>query len=155
MRALSPWDPDASFSVRPDHQWNGAYPAWPADAARSLIALGAQDVALGWLEGLALSTNQGPAGQAHFVEEAMPPIGAGARKAPPQLPYINDWACSSSGAWVAMVLESVFGMRVAVDGTVTATTDASPPSTRTRRSPGVRVGDTSYRIHADGRVIAE
>ena len=41
MRSLSPWDPDASFSVRPDHQWNGAYPAWPADAARSLVALGA------------------------------------------------------------------------------------------------------------------
>jgi hypothetical protein len=154
MRALSPWDPDASFSVRPDHQWNGAYPAWPADAARSLIALGAQDVALGWLEGLALSTNQGPAGQAHFVEEAMPPIGAGARKAPPQLPYINDWACSSSGAWVAMVLESVFGMHVSVDGTVTAdgcVASLDPEATLS----GVRVGDASYRIHADGRVIAE
>jgi hypothetical protein len=29
MRALSPYDADAAFSVRPDHQWNGAYPAWP------------------------------------------------------------------------------------------------------------------------------
>ena len=110
--ARSPrWDPDASYSVRPDHQWNGAYPAWPADAARSLIALGAPDVALAWLPGLARSANQGPTGQAHFVEEAQPGINGGARKAPPQLPYINDWACSSSGAWVALVLEAVFGVR--------------------------------------------
>jgi hypothetical protein len=104
MHALSPWDPDASFSLRPDHQWNGAYPAWPADAARALVALGARPVALAWSEGLARTANQGPPGQAHFVEEAWPAIGGGARKAPPQLPYINDWACSSAGAWVEMVL---------------------------------------------------
>ncbi|WP_348786614.1 hypothetical protein [Leifsonia sp. NPDC080035] len=116
MRALSPWDPDASFSVRPDHQWNGAYPAWPADAARALIELGAADIALPWLGGLARTANQGPPGQAHFVEEALPGIGGGARKAPPQLPYINDWACSSAGAWVALVIESVFGARAAVGG---------------------------------------
>ena len=116
MRALSPWDPDASFSVRPDHQWNGAYPAWPADAARALIALGAADVALPWLAGLARTANQGPPGQAHFVEEALPGIHGGARKAPPQLPYINDWACSSAGAWVALVIEGVFGAQAGVDG---------------------------------------
>ena len=120
MRALSPWDPDASYSVRPDHQWNGAYPAWPADAARSLVALGAPGVALDWLEGLARSTNQGPTGQAHFVEEAQPLINGGARKAPPQLPYITDWSCSSSGAWVALVIESLFGVNPAIDGAVTA-----------------------------------
>ena len=28
------------ISVRPDHQWNGAYCAWPADAAHALIRLG-------------------------------------------------------------------------------------------------------------------
>jgi hypothetical protein len=104
MHALSPWDPDASFSLRPDHQWNGAYPAWPADAGRALIALGARDVAVDWAEGLARTANQGPPGQAHFVEEAWPAVGGGARKAPPQLPYINDWACSSAGSWVEFVL---------------------------------------------------
>jgi hypothetical protein len=154
MRALSPWDPDASFSVRPDHQWNGAYPAWPADAARSLFALGAEDVALPWLDGLVRSTNQGPAGQAHFVEEALPGINGGARKAPPQLPYINDWACASSGAWVAMILESVFGARVDIDGTATAggsATRLDPDATLT----GYRAGGRSYTIHADGRVEEE
>lgn len=154
MRALSPWDPDASFSVRPDHQWNGAYPAWPADAARSLIALGASGVALDWLHGLVRSTNQGPAGQAHFVEEAEPAIHGGARKAPPQLPYINDWACSSSGAWVDLVLTSVFGVAVAIDGTVSADGCVAQLDPTARLS-GFRVGEASYRISADGEVEQE
>jgi hypothetical protein len=47
LRALSPWDPDAAYSVRPDHQWNGAYTAWPADAARALVLLGRGDLAAG------------------------------------------------------------------------------------------------------------
>lgn len=154
MRALSPWDPDASFSVRPDHQWNGAYPAWPADAARSLIALGAAEVALPWLGGLARTANQGPPGQAHFVEEALPGIGGGARKAPPQLPYINDWACSSAGAWIALVLESVFGVRAEVDGTLAVDSVAhrlDPEATLT----GYTAAGRTYRIHADGHVETE
>jgi hypothetical protein len=154
MRALSPWDPDASFSVRPDHQWNGAYPAWPADAARALIALGASDVALAWLPGLARSTNQGPAGQAHFVEEAEPGVNGGARKAPPQLPYINDWACSSSGAWVDLILTGVFGVRVAIDGAVSADGCIGQLDPGAHLS-GFRVGDTTYGITADGTVEAE
>ncbi|MFE7407543.1 hypothetical protein [Isoptericola sp. NPDC057559] len=120
MRALSPWDDDAGWSVRADHQWNGAYPAWPADSARAAIALGHPEVVLEWLPGLARSANQGPPGQAHFVEEAEEPIGGGARKTPPQLPYIIDWSCSSAGAWCELVLAGVFGVEVDLDGTVTA-----------------------------------
>jgi len=30
MHALSPKNNDAVTSVRPDHQWTGAYTAWPA-----------------------------------------------------------------------------------------------------------------------------
>ncbi|WP_040168191.1 glucosidase family protein [Microbacterium gorillae] len=151
MRALSPWDPDASYSVRPDHQWNGAYPAWPADAARALIDLGAAEVALDWLPGLARSANQGPMGQAHFVTEAQPSINGGARKAPPQLPYIIDWACSSSGAWVELILTGLFGLRVDAAGSVRA---GGPIATR---DPGavlrdVRIGDRRVDVHADGRV---
>ncbi|RNE66755.1 hypothetical protein [Cryobacterium tepidiphilum] len=151
MRALSPWDADASFSVRPDHQWNGAYPAWPADAARSLIALGAPDVAIDWLSGLARSTNQGPTGQAHFVEEAQPLINGGARKAPPQLPYITDWACSSSGAWVALVIESIFGVDVGVAGEITV--DGCIASLDpTAVLHGVRVGDRHVDVYASGEI---
>ena len=132
MRALSPYDPDAAFSVRPDHQWNGAYPAWPAEPARALFALGRADVALDWLPGLARSANQGPCGQAHFVEEAQPSIAGGARKAPPQLPYMIDWACSSSGAWVGLVIESLFGAAPWPRRRRRRSTDASPRSTRRR-----------------------
>lgn len=120
MRALSPRDPDAAFSLRPDHQWNGAYTAWPAEAARALFLLGRADLAASWLPGLAGSANQGPFAQAHFTADAAPEINGGARKAPPQAPYLIDWACSSSGAYVGLVLESVFGLDVPVSGEPTA-----------------------------------
>jgi hypothetical protein len=120
MRALSPKDADAGFSLRADHQWNGAYPAWPPDAARAAIALGHPEAVLEWLLGLARSTNQGPPGQAHFVEDAVDPVEGGARKAPPQLPYILDWSCSSAGAWCDLVIRGIFGVRAGLDGTVEA-----------------------------------
>lgn len=152
LRALSPWDPDASYSVRPDHQWNGAYTAWPADSARALIALGEPQVALDWLPGLSRTANQGPPGQAHFVEEAQPLLNGGARKAPPQLPYINDWACSSAGAYVALVIESLFGAAPGLDGlgAVDGCVAELDPSAVLR---GLRVGDRLVDVHADGRVV--
>lgn len=151
MRALSPWDPDASYSPRPDHQWNGAYPAWPADAGRALAALGAPEVLTGWIEGLSRTANQGPMGQAHFVEEAVPGINGGARKAPPQLPYIIDWSCSSSGAWIELVIEALFGVAVAADGTVRAAgcVAALDPGATLR---GLRVGTRTYDIDAAGGI---
>jgi hypothetical protein len=152
MRALSPWDPDASYSVRPDHQWNGAYPAWPADAGRSLIALGAQDTLTAWLEGLVRTANQGPMGQAHFVEEAQPALGGGARKAPPQLPYITDWACSSSGAWIELILDGVFGLRVGADGSIAAGGCAALIDEGAVLR-GIRVAGRTVDVHADGRVV--
>ena len=120
MRALSTSDPDAVTSVRPDHQWNGAYTAWPAETAQALFQLGAGDVALDWLQGLAKSANQGPFAQAHFVEGMVPADHEGAPKAPPQFPYLIDWACSSSGAYVGLVLEGVFGVNVALNGELRA-----------------------------------
>ncbi|MCG7413078.1 hypothetical protein MHK74_00475 [Microbacterium aurum] len=151
IRALSPWDPDASYSVRPDHQWNGAYPAWPADAGRAVAALGAPEVLNAWIEGLSRTANQGPMGQAHFVEEAVPGIAGGARKAPPQLPYIIDWACSSSGAWIELVLEALFGITVTAEGALRAggSIAALDPGAVLR---GLRVGAATVDVHADGRV---
>ncbi|MEU5871054.1 hypothetical protein AB0A73_05765 [Glycomyces sp. NPDC047369] len=154
LRSLSPWDPDASFSPRPDHQWNGAYPAWPADAARSLVALGEPQAAIDWIPGLARSANQGPPGQAHFTEEAMPTVNGGARKAPPQLPYIIDWACSSAGSYVALVIESFFGVDPVVGSTGLDTSRACiadlDPDAVLR---GLRVGDRVVDVHADGTVV--
>jgi hypothetical protein len=149
MRALSPYDPNAGFSVRPDHQWNGAYPAWPADSARAAIALGRPDVVAEWLDGLARSALQGPPGQAHFVEEAADPVAAGARKAPAQYPYLIDWACSSAGAWCELVISSIFGVRVGLEGTVTASgvlQHVDPDA----RLEGLRVQGRSYTVTAAG-----
>ncbi len=121
MHALSTDDPDAMFSVRPDHQWTGAYTAWPAQAVAGLYRMGKTDLAFDWLQGLARSANQGPFGQAHFTEPVVPGEDGGARKAPADLPYITDWACSSGGAWVNVILESVFGLEATMDAGLTAT----------------------------------
>ncbi len=109
--ALSCDDDDAMFSVRPDHQWNGAYPAWPPQAVTGLYKIGQVDLALDWLKGLAKSANQGPYGQAHFAESVVAPEDGGAIKAPSDFPYINDWTCSSVGSWCNTIIESIFGVR--------------------------------------------
>lgn len=111
MHALSCDDDDAMFSVRPDHQWTGAYPAWPPLTVTGLYRIGQGDLAFDWLKGLAKSANQGPYGQAHFVETVFDPEDGGARKASADFPYINDWTCSSNGAWCNIIIESIFGVR--------------------------------------------
>ncbi len=149
MRALSPLDADAGYSLRADHQWNGAYPAWPADAARSVIELGRPDVVAHWLPGLARTANQGPPGQAHFVEEAAEPVNGGARKTPPQFPYLIDWSCSSAGSWVELVVSGLFGLHVDPSGEVSATprlADVDPDAVLR----GLRVGGVSYDVDASG-----
>jgi hypothetical protein len=153
MRALSPRDPDAAYSVRPDHQWNGAYTAWPADAARALIELGRADLAAAWLPGLAEATHQGPLAQAHFVEGITGAEHRGAPKAPSQFPYLIDWACSSSGAFVELVVEGFFGLQVPVGGPPQATprlADIDP----TARLRGLQVAGRRYDVSAAGVVPA-
>ena len=111
MRALSPKDNNSMFSIRPDHQWNGAYTAWPSLAATGLYNIGKGDLAFKWLKGLAKSANQGPFGQCHFVESAMQPDSGGALKAFYEWPYGADWACSSSGNYVTTIIEGLFGVK--------------------------------------------
>lgn len=137
MRALSPKDPDAITSVRPDHQWNGAYTAWPAYVASGLFKIGREALASDWLRGLAASANQGPFAQAHFVDAFAPADAGGARKASSEWPYINDWACSSGGAWAKLVIEGVFGVDAAIDG-ISATPRLE------RLNPDARLRDLRY-----------
>jgi hypothetical protein len=126
MHALSPGDDDAFRDVRPDHQWNGAYPAWPPETARGLYRIGQADLAFRWLQGLALSANQGPFGQAHFAESVWRTTDGAATKAPPDEPYINDWSCSSNGSYVNVVIESIFGVRAPLQGGLTAAPQFGP-----------------------------
>jgi hypothetical protein len=120
MRALSDRDTDASYNVRPDHQWTGAFPAWPPTAAAALYRFGRGDLAASWIHGLARSANQGPFGQAHFADGVLAPESGGALKAPSELPWITDWACAANGSWVDLVVSSVFGVRFGLDGEVSA-----------------------------------
>jgi hypothetical protein len=149
MRALSPLDPDAAYSVRPDHQWSGAYTAWPADAARALIELGRADLAAEWLPGLAQTMHQGPIAQAHFVEGIIPVSHRGAPKAPPQSPYLIDWACSASGAFVELVIEGFFGLQVPWAGSPSAAPRLHEVDPHARLI-GVPVAGSRYDISAAG-----
>lgn len=148
MRALSIRDRDAPFSVRADHQWNGAYTAWPSEVAAGLYRIGRGDRAAGWLRTMAASTNQGPFGQAHFAEGVVEPVGEGARKVPPEEPYINDWACSSGGSWVELVINGIFGVSTE-DDTITASPQLSGFDGRSRLR-GLTHHGRSYDVGADG-----
>ena len=120
MRALSPADTNSMFSVRPDHQWNGAYTAWPALAAKGLYNVGKAEIAFRWLKGLSKSANQGPFGQGHFVESAVSPESGGAAKSYPEWPYATDWLCSSNGSYASVIIEGIFGVRASLYNGISA-----------------------------------
>lgn len=121
MRALSTRDLDVTFSIRPDHQWTGAYCSWPALALSGLFAAGEQAVAREWMKGLARSAQQGPIAQAHFVEDFVAPeSNGGAIKAPSDPPFINDWACVSGCNYLEPIIDSIFGVNAGLFGEITA-----------------------------------
>ena len=121
MRALSTKDLDVTFSIRPDHQWTGAYCSWPALALSGLYVAGETDLALDWMKGLAKSSMQGPYAQANFAETFHPPeANGGAIKTPSDPPYINDWACVSGCNYLEPIVDSLFGVNAGLFGTITA-----------------------------------
>ena len=109
MRALSPNDVDATWNIRHDHSWLGAYCAWPPMTAKGLYKTGPTARVAAWLKNVAKAGNQGPIGQAHFVESAFPLEGGAAYKCPYDLPYMNDWCCIAGGAFTDLVIDSIFG----------------------------------------------
>jgi hypothetical protein len=121
MRALSTRDLDVTFSIRPDHQWTGAYCSWPALALSGLFAAGETGIAFDWIKGLAKSSQQGPIAQAHFTETFIAPeSNGGAIKAPSDPPYINDWACVSGCNYLEPIVDSIFGIDAGLFGNITA-----------------------------------
>jgi hypothetical protein len=131
MRALSTKDLDVTFSIRPDHQWTGAYTAWPALALSGLFVAGERDVAFDWMKGLAKTAMQGPIAQAHFTEAFVAPeANGGAIKAPSDQPFINDWACVSGCNYLEPVVDSIFGVRAGLFGEITAQPNFGPLDAR-------------------------
>ncbi|MEZ5428982.1 MAG: hypothetical protein R2747_22240 [Pyrinomonadaceae bacterium] len=121
MRALSTRDLDVTFSIRPDHQWTGAYCSWPALALSGLYVAGETDLALEWIEGLAKVAGQGPFAQANFVEDFVDPeANGGAIKAPSDQPFINDWSCVSGCNYLEPIVDSIFGISAGLFGGITA-----------------------------------
>lgn len=121
MRALSTKDLDVTFSIRPDHQWTGAYSAWAALAVSALYTAGEGATAFEWMKGLAKTAMQGPIAQAHFAETAVAPeAGGGAIKAPSDPPYINDWACVAGCAYLEPIVDSLFGVQAGLSDGLTA-----------------------------------
>jgi hypothetical protein len=121
MRALSTKDLDVTFSIRPDHQWTGAYTAWPALALSGLFIAGEQALAYEWIKGLAKTAQQGPIAQAHFTEAFYTPeSNGGAIKSTSDQPYINDWACVSGCNYLEPIVDSIFGVNASLFGTIEA-----------------------------------
>lgn len=121
MRALSTHDLDVTFSIRPDHQWTGAYCSWPALALSGLFSAGEVDLAIEWMKGLARTSMQGPYAQAHFTETFHEPeSNGGAIKAPSDPPYINDWACVSGCNYLEPIVDSLFGINAGLFGAITS-----------------------------------
>lgn len=121
MRALSTKDLDVTFSIRPDHQWTGAYCSWAALALSGLYVAGETDLALDWIKGLAKTSRQGPFGQAHFTENFWQPESNGsALKATSDQPYINDWACVSGCNYLEPIVDSIFGINAGLLGEIKA-----------------------------------
>ena len=121
MRALSTRDLDVTFSIRPDHQWTGAYCSWPALALSGLFVAGAVDLANEWMKGLAKTSMQGPYAQAHFTETFYTPESNGAAsKSPSDQPYINDWACVSGCNYLEPIVDSLFGINAGLFGGISA-----------------------------------
>ena len=109
MHALSPGDTDATWNLRADHSWLGAYTAWPSMTAKGLYKIDQPSRVAAWVKGLAKSANQGPFGQAHIVETIFPPENGGAFKCPKERPYDNDWCCVSGGSFTDLVIDTIFG----------------------------------------------
>ncbi len=109
MHALSPGDTNATWGMRPDHGWLGAYPAWPAMTAKGLYRIESSPRVAAWVKGLATAANQGPFGQAHFVESVFLPEKGGALKCPYDLPYGCDWGEIVGGSFTDLVIDSIFG----------------------------------------------
>jgi hypothetical protein len=149
MRALASGDPDATWNVRPDHSCLGAYAAWPPESAKGLFKVDAPERVAAWLTQVARAGNQGPIGQAHYIEEVVPPLKGGACKASEDPPFIEDWCCIAGGAFTDMVMESIFGIEPSLHHGLHAAPKLAAFDPKARLE-GFRYQGAEYTISAEG-----
>ena len=149
MRALAQGDADATWNIRPDHSCLGAYAAWPPMTAKGLYKINSPERITPWLREVAMAGNQGPIGQAHFVEEIYPPVNGGAFKSSEDAPFIEDWCCIAAGAFTELVIDSIFGAELTLSDGIKVNSHLASfdPSARLE---GLRYQGSLYTVTKDG-----
>lgn len=149
MRALAQGDADATWNIRPDHSCLGAYAAWPPMTAKGLYKIDSPERIANWLREVAKAGNQGPIGQAHFVEDVYPPVNGGAFKSSEDAPFIEDWCCIAGGAFTDLVIDSIFGAELTLSDGIKVNSQLGnfDPAARLE---GVPYQGGFYRVTKDG-----
>jgi hypothetical protein len=149
MRALAQGDADATWNIRPDHSCLGAYAAWPPMTAKGLYMIDSPETITPWLREVAKAGNQGPIGQAHFVEQVYPPVNGGAFKSSEDAPFIEDWCCIAAGAFAELVIDSIFGAELTLSDGIKVNSHLASfdPSARLE---GLRYQGSLYTVTQDG-----
>ena len=149
MRGLAQGDADATWNIRPDHSCLGAYAAWPAMTAKGLYKIDSSERIARWLQEVAKAGNQGPIGQAHFVEDVYPPVNGGAFKSSEDAPFIEDWCCIAAGAFTELVIDSVFGAELTLSDGIKVNSHLGNFDPKARLE-GVRYQGNLYTVTKDG-----
>ncbi|MEV0908928.1 hypothetical protein [Streptomyces hokutonensis] len=123
MRALSPDDPIAAASDRPDHGAAGAFAAWPGVTAHGLARLGFPDRAIALLRDLSAAASGGLWGQA--MEIVTGPDGRHRARVAERGTAVRDNIAGAAGA--EAVLSALFGINptFATAGTTALPADLS------------------------------
>jgi len=123
MRALSPDDPIAVASDRPDHGAAGAFAAWPGVTAHGLARLGFPDRAIALLRDLSSAASGGLWGQA--MEIVTGPDGRHRARVAERGTAVRDNIAGAAGA--EAVLSALFGINptFATAGTTALPADLS------------------------------
>ncbi|MDT8069189.1 MAG: hypothetical protein ROO76_13570 [Terriglobia bacterium] len=150
---MSPWDVDATWNIRPDHSWLGAFSAWPIMTAKGLYRTESSARVAEWVKNLSRAGNQGPIGQAHFGESAFPLEQGAAYKCPTDAPYLNDWCCIAGGTFTDLVIDTIFGAELTLfDGIAVQSHLSDFDAKATLRN--VRHQGRKYVIRANSAVLS-
>jgi hypothetical protein len=98
---------------------------------------------------VAKAGNQGPIGQAHFVEDVYPPVNGGAFKSSEDAPFIEDWCCIAAGAFTELVIDSIFGAELTLSDGIKVNSHLGSFDSSARLE-GLRYQGGLYTITKDG-----